>query len=477
MRILMVASEALPFAKTGGLGDVLAALPHALAQLGHHVDVVIPQYRGVSAGRPAGHVTVPLGPLVSTAEVSTTTLEGVRFVLLDHPGYFDREHLYGEGGQDYADNAERFAFLSRGALEWAATQPRYDVIHAHDWQTGLVPVYLRRDFATHPVLGGVPSVFTIHNLAYQGIVAPSWLTRLGLGQDLFHLDGLEFCGNISFLKGGVMFARTVTTVSPRYAEEIQTPEYGCGFDGIMRFRRADLVGIVNGIDYDQWDPAHDGMLPGPYDTTRLEGKRLAKEAALKAFDIPVTAETRGRLLVGMVSRMIDQKGFDLLAALATELPGLDATFVLQGTGERQYEDAWRALTARHPHRIAAKIGYSEEMAHLIIGGADLFLMPSRFEPCGLTQMYSQRYGTVPLVRATGGLVDTVRNLDPATGEGTGFMFSDYSPEALLGTLRWALRIYQDRAVWRRMQRAGMAREFSWGASARAYVQEYAKAAA
>ena len=477
MRILMVASEALPFAKTGGLGDVLAALPHALAQLGHHVDVVIPRYRGVSAGTPAVRITVPLGGVVATAEVSTTIVEGVRFVLLDHPGYFDRESLYGTGGQDYADNAERFAFLSRGALEWAATQPRYDVIHAHDWQTGLVPVYLRREFATHPVLGGVPSVFTIHNLAYQGIVAPNWLTRLGLGQDLFHLDGLEFCGNISLLKGGVMFARTVTTVSPRYAEEIQTPEYGCGFDGIMRFRRADLVGIVNGIDYDQWDPAHDGMLPAPYDATRLEGKQLAKEVALKAFDIPVTAETRGRLLVGMVSRMIDQKGFDLLAALATELPGLDATFVLQGTGERQYEDAWLALTARHPHRIAAKIGYSEEMAHLIIGGADLFLMPSRFEPCGLTQMYSQRYGTVPLVRATGGLADTVRNLDPATGEGTGFMFDDYSPAALLGTLRWALRIYQDGAAWRRMQRAGMAREFAWGASARAYVQVYAKAAA
>ena len=472
MRILMVASEALPFAKTGGLGDVLAALPHALAQLGHHVDVVIPRYRGVGAGTPVGRITVPLGPLVSTAEMFTITIEGVRVVLIDHPGYFDRENLYGADGADYVDNAERFAFLSRGALEWAATQPRYDVIHAHDWQTGLVPVFLRRDFATHPVLGGVPAVFTIHNLAYQGIVEASWLPRLGLGQDLFHLDALEFCGNISLLKGGVMFARRVTTVSPRYAGEIQTPEYGCGFDGIMRYRRTSLIGIVNGIDYDQWDPAHDRTLPAPYDVTTLEGKQLAKEAALRAFDIPVTAETRSRALVGMVTRMIDQKGFDLLAELAEQLPRLDATFVLQGTGERRYEDLWLALTARHPHRIAARIGYSEEMAHLIIGGADLFLMPSRFEPCGLTQMYSQRYGTVPLVRATGGLVDTVRNLDIATGEGTGFTFGDYSAPALLGTLRWALSIYQDRALWRRMQRAGMSEDFSWGNSARAYVNVY-----
>lgn len=476
MRILMVASEALPFAQTGGLGDVMAALPHALANLGHTVDIVLPRYRGVEAGEPIGSLMVPLGPQRAAAGVfAATGSGGVRAILIGHAPYFDREYAYGTAGHDYPDNAERFAFFSRAAVEWAASQPRYDVVHAHDWQTGLVPVFLRRDFAAHPTLGGVPSVFTVHNLAYQGIADAAWLPRLGLGWELFHLDGLEFHGRSSLLKGGVMFSRTVTTVSPRYAIEIQTPEYGFGFDGIMRYRSPDLVGILNGIDYDRWDPAHDPNLPKAYDASNLEGKQAAKEAVLASFGFPVTAEARSRPLVGLISRMIDQKGFDLLAELADEFHRLDATFVIQGTGERRYEDLWLALMARHPDRIAARVGYSEERAHLIQGGADLFLMPSRFEPCGLTQMYSQRYGTVPLVRATGGLADTVQNLNDA-GEGTGFMFDDYSAEALLGTLRWALSIYQDRALWRRMQRAGMARDFSWGPSAREYVRVYEQAA-
>jgi starch synthase len=476
MRILMVASEALPFAKTGGLGDVMDGLPRALAQLGHDVDVVIPRYRGVTTGTSAGRITVPLGRQLSEAEVFTATNAGVRTILIRHDGYFDRDYIYGTDGHDYADNAERFAFLSRAALEWAVTQPRYDVIHAHDWQTGLVPVFLARDFASHPALGMVPSVFTIHNLAYQGVVDASWLPRLGLGWDLFHVDALEFFGRISLLKGGITFSRTVTTVSPRYAAEIQTPEYGFGFDGILRYRSPDLVGILNGIDYDRWDPARDPHLPQPYDASRLEGKRAAKDAVLGAFGFAATPERRNRPLVGLISRMIDQKGFDLLAELADELPRLDATFVLQGTGERRYEDLWLALMARYPDRIGTKVGYSEELAHLIEGGADLFLMPSRFEPCGLTQMYSQRYGAVPLVRATGGLADTVRNLDGASGEGTGFSFEEYSPQALLGTLRWALSIYQNRALWARIQCAGMQRDFSWGPSAREYVRVYEQAA-
>lgn len=475
MRILMVASEAAPFAKTGGLADVVAALPRALARLGHSVDVVMPRYRGIEAGEPLAPVTVPLGGQVAEAAIHAVAGAGVRTIFVGHPGYFDRDYLYGAAGHDYPDNPERFAFLARAALEWAASSgERYDAIHAHDWQAGLVPVLLPRLAA--PALRGVPAVFTIHNVAYQGVFDASWLPRLGLGPELMSVNALEYWGRISFLKGGIAFSRLITTVSPRYAREIQTLEYGFGFDGILRSRSADLVGILNGIDYDQWDPARDPYLPEPFDACRLDGKAAAKQTVLEMFGLPAGETARKRPLVGMISRLVDQKGFDLLAELREELPQLDASFVLLGTGERRYEDLWLALAAKYPERIAAKIAFDEAMAHRIEGGADLFLMPSRFEPCGLNQMYSLRYGTVPLVRATGGLYDTVRNFDPATGSGTGFTFDEYSSQALLTTLRRALGVYEDRAAWRRMQIAGMQENFSWDASARGYANLYERAA-
>jgi starch synthase len=346
------------------------------------------------------------------------------------------------------------------------------VVHAHDWQAGLVPLLLLRDYARHPTLGLRPSVFTIHNVAYQGVFDSSWLPRLGLGWDLFSIDALEYWGRISFLKAGVNFARTITTVSPRYAAEIQTPDYGFGFDGIVSNRRDDLVGILNGIDYDRWDPARDPHLPRPFDAGTLAAKAESKRAVLEAHGLPVTAESMARPLVAMISRMVDQKGLDLIAVVADELPRLDATFVVMGEGDRRYEDMWLGLAARHPERIGVRVGYEEGRAHLIHGGADLFLMPSRFEPCGLSQMYAQRYGTLPLVRATGGLYDTVRNLDERTGEGTGFRFEEYSPQALLGTLRWALGIYPNRETWRGLQQAAMRQDFSWEHAAREYVAVY-----
>ena len=476
MRILMVASEVAPFAKTGGLADVVAALPRALARLGHSVDVVIPRYRGIAAGEPLARVTVPLGGQVADATVYAVAEPGVRTIFVGHADYFDRDYLYGAVGHDYPDNPERFAFLSRAALEWAVSSgERYDAIHAHDWQAGLVPVLLRQ--LVSPTLRGVPTIFTIHNLAYQGIFDASWLPRLGLGWELMSVNGLEYWNRISLLKGGIVFSRVITTVSPQYAREIQTPEYGCGFNGILRSRSADLVGIRNGIDYDQWDPARDPYLPEPFDASCLDGKAAAKRMVLEMFGLPADEKGRRRPLVGMISRLVDQKGFDLLAELGDELPRLDASFVLLGTGERRYEDLWLALAARYPERIAAKIDFDEAMAHRIEGGADLFLMPSRFEPCGLNQMYSLRYGTVPLVRATGGLYDTVRNWDRTTGSGTGFTFDTYSSQALLSTLRRALGVYEDRAAWRRMQIAGMQENFSWDAPAREYVKVYERASA
>jgi starch synthase len=475
MRILMVASEAIPWAKTGGLADVIGALPRALARLGHEIDVVIPRYRGITAGQAVGKVTVSLGGRVSDAPVFAHHADGVQTLFVEQPEYFDRPALYGQGNRDYPDNPVRFAFLVRAALEWAAANTPYDIVHAHDWQAGLVPVLLRTTFKQHPVLGKTPSVFTIHNLAYQGTFGPEWLPAIGIGSELLRPDALEFWGRVSFLKGGVVFSRLITTVSPRYAQEIQTPELGFGFDGLLRHRARDLVGILNGIDYDQWDPARDVHLPEPYSASNLRGKEAAKRAVLEALGIPVNRESLVRALVGMVSRMVDQKGFDLIAALSDDLPRLDASYVVLGTGDRQYEDMWRALAARYGDRIGVRIGFDEGLAHLIEGGADIFLMPSRFEPCGLNQMYSMRYGTVPVVRATGGLYDTVRNYDPSTGEGTGFTFDEPLPQALFGTLRSALGIYKDRATWRRIQQAGMREDNSWDARARGYVQIYQRA--
>ena len=476
MRILMIASEAVPFAKTGGLADVVGALPLAIGRLGHEVDIVMPRYRGITTGEPVGAITVRLGGQAADARIWIADGRPVRTIFVDYPPYFDRDYVYGTSEHDYPDNPERFAFLTLAALEWAASSPnRIDVIHGHDWQAGLVPVLLRTGHA--PVsLAATPTVFTIHNLAYQGVFDASWLPRLGLGWDLMRIDALEYWGRISYLKAGLMFSRLITTVSPQYAREIQTPEYGFGFDGIVRYRANDVIGILNGIDYDQWDPASDPYLPEPFDAMHLAGKLAAKRSLLDMSGIGTSELSLARPLVGMISRLVDQKGFDLIAQIADHLVGLDATYVLLGSGDRRYEDAWLALAARYPDRVAARIGFDEQLAHGIEGGADLFLMPSRFEPCGLNQMYSLRYGTPPVVHAVGGLYDTVRNFDPRTGRGTGFSFDEYSPQALLNTLRWALDTWKDRETWQHIQREGMSQDFSWDASARQYVKVYERAA-
>jgi len=475
MRILMVSSEMTPFAKTGGLADVLGGLPLALARLGHDVEVVIPRYREVTAGDLVGRITVRLGMRQLDAGVWAASHGGVRSVFIDQPRYFDRAGLYGESGRDYSDNAERFAFLCHAALRWAAlTGARYDVVHGHDWQAGPLAALVRRPPFPHP-LAYVPLVFTIHNLSYQGLFDPAVLTDVGLGDGLMSVDGMEYWRQASYLKAGVMFSDVITTVSPRYAQEIQTPEYGFGFDGILRSRRDHLVGILNGIDYDQWDPARDPFLPAPFSAEDLSGKALDKRAVLESFGIRVDEASMERPLVGMVSRLVDQKGFDLLAGLSQRLDEVDATFVLLGSGDARYETLWRDLAAANPDRIGARIGFDERLAHVIEGGSDIFLMPSRFEPCGLNQMYSLRYGTVPVVRATGGLADTVQNYDPVTGDGTGFTFDQYSADALMGTLGWAVGIFRNPQAWRRILLAGMRHDHSWDASARQYVSVYERA--
>ncbi|MFB3855056.1 MAG: glycogen synthase GlgA [Vicinamibacterales bacterium] len=474
--VLMLSSEAVPFSKTGGLGDVAGALPPALARRGHEVTLVVPRYRGCQGGSERDCFAVTVGATTHVAGFLACPLDsGAEAILVDCPPLFDREGLYGEGGRDYPDNDLRFAFLTVAALEFVRRSGRRpDVVHAHDWQTGLAAAYLRTRYRDDPVLRGVPVVFSVHNLAYQGLFPPQSVPALDLPWELYSIDGFEFWGRMSFLKAGIQFSQVITTVSRRYALEIQTPEYGFGFEGLLRHRAGHLVGILNGIDVDRWDPRTDPYLPVPYGPGNLGGKEAAKRLLLEACRMPADDEALALPLVGLVSRMVDQKGFDLLASAADALLKTRARFVLLGTGERRYEDLWRDLASRHPDRVATVIGFDNRLAHLIEGGADIFLMPSRFEPCGLNQMYSMRYGTVPVVRATGGLDDTVRQWSRAGG-GTGFKFHEYTPTAMMRALRAALAAYGSRDDWRRIMEAGMAQDFSWDASAGEYVRVYDRA--
>ena len=464
--MLIIGSEAVPFAKTGGLADVLGALPRALAGLGWDVTLALPKYREVTGGSLVDAFPVTVGGYSRNVRFLEAPLaERARAIFVECPDLFDRDGIYGTGGADYPDSPRRFALLARAALEFTARHTPPSIVHAHDWQGGLAPVYLKTRYATHPTLGGTPSVFTIHNLAYQGVFDADWLPRLDLGWELLTMERLEYWGSISLLKGGITDADIVTTVSRRYAQEIQTPEFGTGLDGVLRGRGKDLVGVPNGIDTTEWDPAHDRYLPQPYDAADVSGKAAAKLALLTQFKLRADEAAMKRPVIGMISRMVDQKGLDLIVALGKELLALDATFVILGTGEPRYQEFWTAMATDHPTRVGVHIGFSEALAHLIEGGADLFLMPSRFEPSGLNQMYSLRYGTVPVVRAVGGLADTV------TGN-TGFIFQDYTSAALLEAIQRALALFGEPPKWRALQRAGMTQDFSWDRSAREYVKIY-----
>lgn len=474
--VVMVTPEAHPFAKTGGLAEVTGALPLALARLGHRVTVIVPKYRGIRGARD-GQTTFSIGGRTVTVGFSRQPLaERVNAVLVDAPDLFDREGLYGTSDGDYSDNAWRFAVFSRAALEFVRlSQERPSIIHAHDWQTGLVPAYQKMQFSRDPILGSVPAIFTIHNLAFQGIFPAATLDDIGLGWDVFNVQAMEYWGRISYLKAGINFSEKITTVSPTYAREIVTPALGFGFDGVLARRQSDLVGILNGIDTERWNPESDAFVPAPFSARNLTGKRKAKALLLAEAGLPGGKASLTRPVIGLVSRLTDQKGIDLIAAAADDLMALDAAWTMLGNGEARYEELWRSLAARFPDRVSATIGFDERLAHHIEAGADAFLMPSRFEPCGLNQMYSLRYGTVPVVRATGGLEDTVEDYDPRTGAGTGFKFTDYTPVAMLEAVRRALDVYRDGPAWKRIQRQGMRQDHSWDVSAGEYVKVYGEA--
>jgi starch synthase len=474
LSVMMVTSEAHPYAKTGGLAEVAAALSDALTHLGHSVTLVVPQYRSVSLpGAERIQTRLRLGDRLQPVTYSELTLpRGLRVVAVDVPELFDRESLYGTASGDYADNPWRFAVFSRAALEYARLKEwRPSIIHTHDWQTGLVPVYQKMHLSRDPYVGGVPAVFTLHNLAFQGVFPASTLPTIGLGYEVYDVQGMEFWGNISYLKGGINFSERITTVSPGYAREIVTPELGFGFEGVLARRSDALVGILNGIDTNRWSPDADEFVPARFSADDLSGKRDAKRALLTQVGLPMSDEALQRPVIGLISRLTEQKGFDLIAKGFERLMALDATWVMLGSGERRFEDAWATLAARHPDRVSATIGFDERLAHLIEAGSDMFLMPSRFEPCGLNQLYSLRYGTVPIVRATGGLDDTVRDVDESP-TGTGFKFRDYTPEALVATVGRAHRMFQDKAQWLEIQKRGMREDHSWDASAVEYVKLY-----
>jgi starch synthase len=475
MKILFVASEGLPYSKTGGLADVVEALPKALVALGHKVSVILPRYRN-NPTQPVvlTSLTVAFGErLRFPSIVDGGARDGVRYFFVDDAEYFDREQLYGVQGKDYPDNADRFGEFSRAVVEFAKRGGPFDVIHCHDWQTALVPVLLRTQYEGDPALVGVPVVFTIHNMGYQGAFPKDVLEQLALAESLYTPEAMEFFKSVNFLKGGLVFSDYLTTVSRKYAEEIQTAEYGCGLEGVVHSRAGRLQGILNGVDYSAWSPEQDKCIAAKYSPKDLSGKRACKKDLLELYGLPASREADvDRPVIGIVSRFATQKGFDLVEEIAAELMGLDLAIVALGAGEARYEKMFQDLAARFPQKVAVKVAYDNAIAHKVEAGADMFLMPSRYEPCGLNQIYSLRYGTVPIVRATGGLDDTIEPYSTFTGQGTGFKFWAYEGKALLASLREALGVFADGKAWRQLQLNGMAKDYSWKASAGEYARLY-----
>jgi starch synthase len=476
----MVASEVAPWAKTGGLADVVAALPDALERLGHRITVVLPKYRVVTAASATPLVrVVALGPAQHPVRLHVLDRSPrTRVVLVEAPPFFDRDGIYGNAAGDFPDNAFRFALLSAAALDFVEQDtawPQVDVIHAHDWQAGLVTAWPRASPERWPRTARAGRVFTIHNLAYQGLFPPESLPAIGLPWSMFTIATGEFWGRFSFLKAGITSADLTTTVSPRYAKETLTPAFGSGMDGVLAALGPRYVGILNGIDTDVWNPEADPWIPARFDAADLSGKLTCKRALLERFKLPVGDDAMARPVIGVVSRLVEQKGLDLIAAANDDLFDVDATWVFVGRGEARFEQFLRSLPGRYPARAGVVIGFDEALAHLVEAGADMFLMPSRFEPCGLNQMYSLRYGTVPIVHAVGGLDDTVRHFTPRARHANGFKFNEATPEALTRVLRQAVRVFRDRARWLALMREGMAEDHSWRKSALEYVKVYRRA--
>jgi starch synthase len=481
MKVLMVTSEMAPLAKTGGLADVLEALPKALVERGHEVAVAIPFYGRITKILQTNdlHLSLPMPQLVVDLPVArrglavwSTVIDGVTVYLFEDQPLFHRPQLYAENGREYPDNGLRFAYFCKAVL-WAIKGLDWwpDVIHCHDWQAALVPIFLRYDdsFLGDDAYRRLRVLLTIHNLSFQGIYPAHTVPQIGLPPAAMNLDALEYWGNVNLLKGALLFSDWLTTVSPTYAREIQTPEFGCGLHGVIAARAGRLTGILNGIDADGWNPATDPLIPTHYDRRKLDGKAVCKRRLQERLGLTVRPDTP---LMGIVSRLSDQKGFDLLIEVLPEFLTGDAQLALLGTGDDKYHAAFKKLAADHPGKVGLLLGFDNTLAHQIEAGADLFLMPSAFEPCGLNQMYSLRYGTPPVVRRTGGLADTIIDTSAAglaNRAAGGFVFDEYSPEALRDAIARALELYRRHpASWRRLMEIGMRQDNSWSRAAAKY---------
>jgi len=477
MNILFAVSEATPFAKTGGLADVAGALPTALAERGHQVHLFLPLYREIQEQglefSESTTVTVPLGTtsVIGTIVKVPSGQPNLSISLIRQDDFFDRPFLYGPPEKEYPDNGIRFIFFCRAILEAvAALDLKIDIYHAHDWQTALIPVYLKTLYKDRPHYQG-SSLFTIHNLGYQGIQNKSLLPVAGLGWEEFTFERLEFFDRLNLLKGGLVYADALNSVSPAYSHEILQAEFGFGLETVLQQRRDDLYGILNGVDYQEWNPADDPFISNHFRIGRMAGKKICKKKLNAAFNLP----HENRLpLIGMVSRLVTQKGFDLILPLLKKVNKFKAQFIFLGTGDPEIEKDLTALASQNPKQIAFIRGYDNRLAHLIEAGADIFLMPSHYEPCGLNQMYSLRYGTVPLVRAVGGLDDSIVSFNIENGSGNGFKFSDYSTAALEQSLKEALQLYQKPRLWQKLRQNGMRNDFSWAQSAIKYEELYNK---
>ena len=485
MKILIASPEIVPFAKTGGLADVSGALPKALEKLGEDVTAIMPKYRAVDDKKfglenTGINIQVPISNRIEEAKIYKGYINShqpvankeIPIYFIDKKEYYDRPYLYGTPAGDYPDNAERFIYFDRAILETCKTIGlKPDVIHCNDWQTGMVPVYLKTLYKDDPFFKDTSTLFTVHNLGYQGLFWHLDMHLTNLGWDIFSPDGIEFYGKINILKGGLVYSDVITTVSKTYSQEIQTKEYGCGLDGVLRKRKDDLYGVVNGIDYEEWNPATDKYLSAKYLKENLSGKWDCKKDLLNIYGLKASKEVP---VLSVISRLADQKGFDLIAEIMDDLMKLDVQFVLLGTGEDKYHKLFEDIGKKYPSKAGIKIGFDNTLAHKIEAGADMFLMPSRYEPCGLNQLYSLKYGTIPIVRATGGLNDTIENYDPVRKSGNGFKFTEYSSKTLLTTIKTAVDFYKDKSQWNRLMINAMGEDFSWSHSAREYVELYRK---
>lgn len=481
LNILFVTSEAEPFAKTGGLADVSGALPQIIRELGHEIRIMMPRYGNISERKFKLHdvirlreIPIPIANTVKIGHVNSSFISSlkakVQVYFLANKEMYDRAGLYSDPNakKDYADNDDRFIFFCRGVLETLKKlgwQP--DVIHCNDWQTGLIPAYLKTIYKDDPFFKDVKTIFTIHNLGYQGAFPDTSFDKTQLPGDTFTPEGVECYGKLNFMKSGLVYADIITTVSEKYAEEITTSEYGAGLDGVLKKRKKNLLGLLNGIDYSVWNPETDTFIESRYDLKSIEAKEENKIALLNRFGLEYK---EGVPVIGLISRLVDQKGIDLITEIADQLMKMDLQFVMIGAGEKQYHEFFEHMRKKYPKKAGIMFGMDEEIAHMIEAGSDMYLMPSRYEPCGLNQLYSLKYGTVPIVRATGGLDDTIQ--DVKGGNGTGFKFKNYDSKELLKTIQRAVKTYGDKKTWQKIMRNGMAKDFSWESSAKKYINLY-----